>query len=264
MKYCKFWLPLMMILMVIPLYTVHASEEPQASVASKRIAIVIDDLGNGMQGTEEMMTMPFPLTVAVMPFLPTTRQDAERAHQAGHDVLIHLPMEPLKANHEALGPGVITTRQSEDEIRQRVLEAITDVPYAVGINNHMGSKATADKRVMKVVLQICKEKGLFFLDSKTNYWSVAAEVGKQVGVPVLENQLFLDDRTSKSSIKKQMRGILDLLKHQDQCIAIGHVGRPGKNTSSVLKESYPDMTKEAEFVTVSKLLKPDAPLPIGP
>lgn len=236
-----------------------ALAEQENSGGKKQVAIVIDDLGNEMAGTEEIINMPVPLTVAVMPFLPSTKTDAERAHQAGHDVLVHLPMEPLRANNEALGPGVITTRLSEDEVRKRVREAIDDVPYAVGINNHMGSKATADKRVMNIVLQVCKEKGLFFLDSKTNYWSIVGEVGKQVGVPVLENQLFLDDRSSRSHISKQLKAIRDLLKHQDQCIAIGHVGRPGKNTASVLKESIPEMTKDADFVTVSKLLKTNRP-----
>ncbi|WP_028552785.1 divergent polysaccharide deacetylase family protein [Paenibacillus sp. UNC451MF] len=246
----------MTLLAVNPMYKVHAGmDQPESRATNKQIAIVIDDLGNDMEGTEEILNMPIPLTVAVMPFLPTTKQDAERAHQVGHEVLVHLPMEPLKANNEALGPGVITTRLSEKEIRKRVLEAIDDVPYAVGINNHMGSKATADSRVMNIILQICKERGLFFLDSKTNYWSVVGDIGKQLGVPVLENKLFLDDRSSKSHISKQLKAIRDYLKHQDQCIAIGHVGRPGKNTASVLKASIPDMTKEAEFVPVSKLLK---------
>ncbi|WP_282942299.1 divergent polysaccharide deacetylase family protein [Paenibacillus sp. RC67] len=261
MRLIRIGLISMILLFSITELGAYALEEPESVITKKQIAIVIDDLGNEMSGTEEIIHMPIPLTVAVMPFLPSTKGDAERAHQVGHDVIVHLPMEPLKANNEALGPGVITTRMSEDEIRKRVREAIDDVPHAVGINNHMGSKATADRRVMNIVLQVCKEKGLFFLDSKTNYWSVVADVGKQVGVPVLENKLFLDDRSSKSHITKQMKAIRDFLKHQDQCIAIGHVGRPGKNTASVLKDSIAEMQEDAEFVTVSRLLKPNASPP---
>jgi polysaccharide deacetylase 2 family uncharacterized protein YibQ len=232
-------------------------KQQKAASKSKKVAIVIDDLGNNMVGTDQIMAMPIPLTVAVMPFMPTTKRDAEWAHRVGKEVLVHLPMEPLKGTKRGLGTGAITSDLSNEEIRRRVRAAIENVPYAIGVNNHMGSKVTADARMMKVILEVCKERGLFFLDSKTNYWSIVTTVAAQVGVPVVENHIFLDDKSSKQYILKQMKSIHSHLSHHNHCIAIGHVGRPGKNTAFVIKVSIPDIAKKADFVPISKLVAPN-------
>lgn len=232
-----------------------ASAEAPAGAPSKKLgAIVIDDFGNNMAGTEEMLSLPIHLTVAVMPFLPTTKRDAEWAHRLGHDVLVHLPMEPKHGRKEWLGPGAITTDLSEAEIRKRVNAAIDEVPYAVGINNHMGSKATGDKRVMHIVLTVCKERGLFFLDSRTNYRSVVPQVSAEVGVKTVTNHLFLDDMSSHKHISGQLDKFRKMVDEQDVCVAIGHVGRPGKYTAAVLRKSIPALAKDITFVSLSELI----------
>lgn len=220
---------------------------------TKKIAIVIDDLGNDMQGTKEMMELTIPFTVAVMPFLPTTKRDAEWAHSLGHDVLVHMPMEPVKGKKSWLGPGAITTDLSDEEIRQRVIAAIDEVPFAVGINNHMGSKVTADKRVMKIVLEVCKEKHLLYLDSKTTHKSVVQAVANEVGLRTLENNIFMDDVYTRDHIVKQALKVLKYVDDHDTTVVIGHVGPPGKHTAAVLKQSIPSIQKKAQFVTISKL-----------
>ena len=235
-----------------------AAEEP-ADSPSRQIAVVIDDFGNGMQGTEEMLALPVHLTVAVMPFLPTTKRDAEAAHAKGHDVIVHLPMEPVRGNPKWLGPNAILTSLPDDEIRRRVEAAIADVPYAIGMNNHMGSKATVDERVMRVVLQVCKEKGLFFLDSRTAYRSVIPKVAKELQVPLLRNDVFLDDVYTAHHVSRQLTVLKQHLEKQDSCVAIGHVGPPGLITSGVLKSAIPRLSKEAKFVGLTELL----PLPSG-
>ncbi|NEW04464.1 divergent polysaccharide deacetylase family protein [Paenibacillus sp. SYP-B3998] len=222
---------------------------------TKQVAIVIDDFGNNMEGTAEMLSLPIPLTVAVMPFLPSTKQDAQLAHEKGHEVILHLPMEPVRGKKSWLGPGAITTDLSNDEIRKRVLAAIEDVPYAIGINNHMGSKATADERVMKIVVEICKEKGLILLDSKTSSKSLVGKIAGQMGVPYSENQLFFDDLYTYSHISKQMVKFKKLILQKETSIAIGHVGPPGKKTAQVIKEAIPSIQKEATFVSISKTMK---------
>jgi uncharacterized protein len=228
---------------------------PYPGEPTKQIAIVIDDFGNNMDGTAEMLNLGIPLTVAVMPFLPSTKQDAELAHAKGHEVILHLPMEPVRGKKSWLGPGSITTDLSNDEIRKRVLAAIEDVPYAIGINNHMGSKATADERVMKIVVEICKEKGLMLLDSRTTPKSLVSKLASQMGVPYTENQLFFDDLYTYSHINKQMVKFKKLVQQKETCIAIGHVGPPGKKTAQVIKEAIPSLQKEATFVSISKTMK---------
>ncbi|WP_438444365.1 divergent polysaccharide deacetylase family protein [Gorillibacterium sp. sgz5001074] len=221
----------------------------------KKAAIVIDDFGNKMQGTEDMMELPVPFTAAVMPFLPTTKQDAELAHSHGVDVIIHMPMEPVKGKRSWLGPGAITTDLPDDEIRRRVIAAVEDVPYAVGMNNHMGSKATADPRVMRIVLEVCKERNLYFLDSRTSGKSVIGKLCAELGVKTVSNQLFFDEVYTFEHINKQMKRFKTLVDKRDVCIAIGHVGPPGKKTAFVLKKSLPDLKDRVEFVPVSSLVQ---------
>ncbi|MDF2659244.1 MAG: sugar deacetylase [Paenibacillus sp.] len=231
-----------------------ASAEKQAAPAARMAAIVIDDLGNNMAGTEEIVGMPFPITVAVMPFLPSSQKDAEAAHRNGHEVIVHLPMEPLKGNKSWLGPGAITCDLSDDDIRKRVHAAIDDIPHAIGINNHMGSKATVDERVMRVVLEVCRERGLFFLDSHTNYRSVVSKLAKQIGVPCIENHLFLDDVKSKMHVLNQIKLLQKHLREHEPCIAIGHVGSGGKITAELVRQ-LPGTMEDVQFVGVSKLVR---------
>lgn len=241
-------------------FTAQASApdtEHTGKALTRKIAIVIDDFGNGMKGSEQMLALPIKLTVAVMPFLPTTKQDAEAAYQKGHDVIVHLPMEPIRGMRSWLGPGAITTDLSDEEIRKRVEAAIADVPHAIGMNNHMGSKATADKRVMKVVLQVCKEKGLFFLDSRTSYRTVIPVIAKEVGVVSLHNDVFLDDVYTQSHVLRQITELKKFLAKENECIVIGHVGPSGLNTSAVLKRAIPELQSKAQFVPLTQLL----PLP---
>ncbi|WP_225446595.1 divergent polysaccharide deacetylase family protein [Paenibacillus rhizovicinus] len=230
----------------------------------RQVAIVIDDFGNGMTGTPEMMQLPVKFTTAVMPFMPTTKQDAELAHKLGNDVIVHMPMEPVRGKPEWLGPGAIMTSMSEAEIRKRVEAAIDDVPFAVGMNNHMGSKVTADERVMRVVLTVVKERGLFFLDSRTTYKTVLPKLTAELGVPLLSNQVFLDDVYSTNHIAKQVGVMRKYLENNESCVIIGHVGPPGKMTASVLKDAIPRMQADTQFVRLSDMLVPSAEQDIIP
>ncbi|GAA3404335.1 divergent polysaccharide deacetylase family protein [Paenibacillus hodogayensis] len=230
---------------------IGAENGPEA-VRVRRAAIVIDDFGNNMKGTEEMLKVPFTLTVAVMPFLPSTKKDAEEAHRNGHDVIVHLPMEPLKGNKSWLGPGAITCDLSDEEIRKRVGAAIDEVPYAIGLNNHMGSKATVDERVMRIVLEVCKERQMLFLDSHTNYRSIVGKLAREIGVPCLENHIFLDDIKTKLHVLNQVKQLQKHLSEHDTCIAIGHVGGGGKNTAEVVAQ-LPRTLTGVELVGISKL-----------
>lgn len=224
------------------------------STPKKSLAIVIDDFGNNMQGTEEMLNLPINLTVAVMPFMPTTKKDAELAHKNGHEVIVHLPMEPKHGKKSWLGPGAITTNLSNAEIRKRTKAAIKNVPYAIGMNNHMGSKVTEDERIMKVILEVCKEQGIFYLDSQTTNKSVVSKLATELNVPFLVNNFFFDDVYTTKHVTKQAdtlaKGLIDI----DQIIAIGHVGVFGPEMVNVLKEYIPVYENTANIVSLSELI----------
>lgn len=229
--------------------------ETENNPARSRVAIIVDDFGNNMRGTDEMFALPVKITVAVMPFLPTSEQDARRAHERGYDVLVHLPMEPRQGKPEWLGPGAVLTGMTDAEVRERVEAALDNVPYAIGINNHMGSKVTGDERVMGIVLAVCKERGLFFVDSHTNYRSVAGRMARELGLPPVENHIFLDDIHTAGHVMKQMRLVQERALNQRYCVTIGHVGIQGKETAAGIRSGIAEMKDSVDFVGISELVK---------
>ncbi|WP_260984499.1 divergent polysaccharide deacetylase family protein [Paenibacillus xylanexedens] len=232
------------------------STEPVSSSSQfNRMAIIIDDVGNDMKGTAEILDMPVKLTVAVMPFLPTTKKDAIAAHEKGMDVIVHMPMEPKKGKPEWLGPGAITSNLTDEQVRERVEKAIDDVPYAIGMNNHMGSKITSDKRIMSIVLDVCLERGLFFVDSRTNFRSVVGDLAIAKNMPPVGNDIFLDDQNSKAHIRKQLDLAARRAVEKKSCVVIGHVGHTGMNTSAVIRESVSRLQSQVQFVGIGDMVR---------
>lgn len=226
-----------------------------SSAELNRMAIIIDDVGNDMRGTAEILDMPVKLTVAVMPFLKTTKKDAIAAHEKGMDVIVHMPMEPKKGKPEWLGPGAITSNLTDEQVRERVEKAIDDVPYAIGMNNHMGSKITSDKRIMSIVLDVCLERGLFFVDSRTNFRSVISDLAIAKNMPPVGNDIFLDDQNSKAHIRKQLDLAAQRAVQKRSCVVIGHVGHTGMNTSAVIRESISRLQNQVQFVGIGDMVR---------
>lgn len=121
------------------------------------------------------------------------------------------------------------------------------------MNNHMGSKVTADERIVRLILSACKKHGLFYLDSKTNPNSVVPKIGKELGVPIIENQLFFDDVYTVNHISKQAQLLIKKIQDKPIMVAIGHVGAPGEITSRVIETSIPKIREHADFIFLSDL-----------
>ncbi|WP_052447357.1 divergent polysaccharide deacetylase family protein [Clostridium polynesiense] len=222
---------------------------------SPKIAVVIDDFGNNSEGTDDMLNLGIPITAAVMPFLPTSSQDAEKAHKKGHGVILHLPMEPEKGKASWLGPRGITVNLPDEEIENRVEDAVKELKYVHGINNHTGSKAMKDERVVKAVLRVAKRNNLLFLDSKTTDKSKASQVCSELGITYLERDLFLDHQNNTVHIEKQLDKAGETAIKKGYAIVIGHVGPAGgKTTVRALKNKINSLKdKGIEFVTLKEI-----------
>lgn len=230
-----------------------------------QLAIVIDDFaGATKNGTRAFFALGKPLTFAVMPNFPDSASIAQRAVRQGYQVLVHLPMEPFRGKASHLGPGTIYVHLSDAEIEQRVHRAIASVPGAVGVNNHMGSRATSDVRVMRAVLRAVKAHGMFFLDSRTTDQSVACEVAAALGVPCGKRDYFLDNVNSIGYIKEQLREAARLAQKRGSAVAIGHVGTTGANTARAIREMIPELEAQGiEFVYLSNIIFQQQPSMTG-
>jgi len=245
------------ILMIIPflLFPLHtnASEEKKETKELKA-AIIIDDFGGGTGGVQDFLEGDIPITAAVMPFTENSKLHAEWAHKNGFEVMIHLPMEPKRGKRSWLGPKPITVDLSPEEVRQRVEEAIKSVPYAVGLNNHMGSRAVEDEEIVRVIVEVAKERNLFIIDSGTSPGTKFPKIANKLGVPLLKRDVFLDDISSSAYVRKQMVRLAKVTEIKGQGIAIGHVGATGKVCSIGIFESMEEIKKRnIKIVPVSEL-----------
>lgn len=260
----KFIVPSVMILAAFLLYTFliklpfNSAYQTNGSTYKPRLAIIIDDFGQNQNGVKEMMEIDRNLTFAVMPFLQFSEQDATEAHNRGYEVIVHLPMQSHIASREKwLGPRPVHLDSNDDEIRNIVLDSINAVPFAVGVNIHMGAMASEDKRIMTCVMSTVKEKDMFFVDSRTSAKTVCREVSQRIGVKFTERNVFLEHASkTKDYIKKQLAIAGDLAIKKGNAVVIGHVGAVGgKVTAEAIKEMIPELERKGiEFVFVSQIL----------
>lgn len=252
-----YMITLIFIMIVIVSTVIHGETKATNAKQHGYIALIIDDFGYNGEGTNEILQLGIPITAAVIPFLYSSEKDAEKVHGVGHEVILHVPLESENRRNDLLGPKGITCDLSNDEIKKRVKEGLKQLKWAVGMNNHMGSKATQDRRVMKNVLAVAKENHLFFIDSRTTIHTVVIEIAQQMNVPSLKRDLFIDHVRNPKDIEKQLIKLSDIALENGYAIGIGHVGPAGgKVTVDTIRKMVPILEKKGiTFVYVSQLIK---------
>ncbi len=214
-----------------------------------KLAIVIDDVGYRPAEENKVLQMPQAISVAVLPNAPHAREMATRAHQGGHEVLIHLPMAPL--SKQPLEKDTLTPEMSSEEITRIMRNAVSNVPSAVGLNNHMGSRMTSSLSGMQKVMQALNHYNLYFLDSMTIANSQAIPAAQGTQVKVLKRRVFLDDSQDINAIRQQFSRAVKLAQRDGYAIAIGH---PHPNTVRVLQQMLPSLPADITLVRPSQLL----------
>ena len=202
-----------------------------------KIVVVIDDAGNNIKDLLPFLQFPGKLSIAVLPRLAYSTEAANLIYEAGKEVLLHLPME---ANHDIYpGPGTLYSEDTKEEIIQKLKENLDTVPWAVGANNHMGSKLTADPEKMGIIFRFFYKQNLYFLDSRTTSDSVCRETASMLGMPLLERHIFLDYKVDKEVIREQMKKGIALAGKNKYVILIGHV--QNEEVLDVLYEFLPEL-----------------------
>jgi polysaccharide deacetylase 2 family uncharacterized protein YibQ len=223
---------------------------PQVQLKGK-IAIVLDDWGYRAGSPGMLNARLYPVTAAVIPNLTHTRSVIEQLHENGYEIILHLPMEPTdKINLE---PDTITIDLNEGQIRKIVDQDLSEISYAKGINNHMGSRATSDTRTMVPVFKELRRKHLYFLDSYTSSDSVCEDLAQKLKVSFIKRDVFIDNESDPEYIRGQIAKLKSLASLRGWAIGIGH---DRKSTLEVLQEELPKIRNEGyELVYVSELAK---------
>ncbi|MDQ6800069.1 MAG: divergent polysaccharide deacetylase family protein [Acidobacteriota bacterium] len=219
---------------------------------SARIVLILDDVGFDRQPITAAMHIDPNVNFSVLPNARLALEDANLLHDRGFEVLCHLPMEPEQFPRVSPGSGAVLTSMSDVEIARTTAAGLQAVPYARGMNNHMGSRATADRRVMESVLAALPD-GMYFIDSRTTGSSVAAAVARERRVRTASRSVFLDDVISETAIRQQLRELAREAEARGVAVGIGHM-YPA--TVRVLLAEVPVLRREGfRFVRASEAVR---------
>ncbi|NOR53245.1 MAG: hypothetical protein GQ536_04055 [Candidatus Aminicenantes bacterium] len=210
-------------------------EKIKEEEARNKVAIIIDDMGYSLKAINDICSIDRPLTISILPFTPLATETAKIARQNNLEVMLHLPLESIYSDKGNDIEGIIHSRMSEEEIIRTMETNLAQVPFISGVNNHMGSKITANKILMPIILEQLMGKDLFFIDSRTSGRSIAYEVAISLGIPSAYRHIFLDVQSDEDYIKGKLLELFRLAQKKGAAVGICH---PTEETLRVLKENF--------------------------
>lgn len=216
-------------LLALPAWAAPLMERP-------KLVLIIDDVGINLERGRAALALPGPITYAILPFRPYSRELSREAQAQGKEVILHAPM--ANTRHLKLGAGALTPDQTREQIQKQLSESLDSLPEAVGVNNHMGSLLTQLDEPMGWVMEVIHNRGLFFIDSRTTAGTRALTVAHAAGVPSAERNVFLDHDRSPEAITLEFKRAVDLALHEGRAVVIGH---PYPETISVLQTMLPTL-----------------------
>ncbi|MFB0981938.1 MAG: divergent polysaccharide deacetylase family protein [Alteromonadaceae bacterium] len=220
-----------------------------AMAKNAQVAIIIDDIGY-RQSDAAALTLPGAITFAILPHTPYGKTLALQADRKDHDVILHIPMEA--ENGKKLGPGGLTIQMNEQSIRHELALAFEEIPFAIGINNHMGSKLTKLYTPMMWTMRFLKERNLIFVDSVTTKKTQGERIALKLGVPTAHRQIFLDNVLTNDYIEQQFRQLIQHAQQFKSGVAIAH---PHPETIAALNRLIPLLAElDIDLVPISTLI----------
>ncbi len=205
-----------------------------------------------IHGSKRAIRLPAFVTLSFMPYATGLKDQTREARDAGHELMLHMPMEPV--GREDPGPGALLTNLPPEELRRRFDTALASFTGFDGVNNHMGSKFTADTAGMELVIGELQERHLFFLDSRTSGRTVGESIARQHGLPTISRDIFLDDEINLTAIRNQIEQAERVARRKGYAVVIGHPHGP---TLEALEAWFPEAAGRGfVFVPVRELITP--------
>ena len=217
------------------------------------IVLIIDDFGYRNDNISDgFLNLSIPITCAIIPGHTASKKFAEKAVSYGKEVIIHMPMES-----ENYSPGEdeykLLTSMTSELLENKLIQAFESLPEAIGMNNHQGSKATSDSKTMTVLASVLKDKGKYFIDSRTSSLTIGEKTMISFGVPTARRNIFLDNNNDLDKIEEQMNKLANSAEKNGVAVGLGHAR---KNTLSVIEKVVPDLlNKGFVFQFASQVVK---------
>ena len=218
-----------------------------------KVAIIIDDLGYDRKIAEKFSQLDMVLTFSILPHSPHQSKIARLAQSKGIDTMLHLPMEPIEYPNVNPGPGTLLTSMTADELIDQLEKNLDAVPNIKGVNNHMGSRMTAESSQMYQIFTILKKKGLFFIDSRTTNASLCKPSARLFQIPFAQRDVFLDHLQEPDFIRKQIKKLIQIARRHGHAVGIGHAHAV---TYTILRDMLPDLKNEVQLIPASEIVSP--------
>ncbi len=216
-----------------------------------KVAIIIDDLGYDEKIASKFIVLDGVMSFSVLPHSPFQRSIATTIYHSGRDVLVHLPMEPMEYPEVDPGVGALLSSMTPDDLLYQLQKDLDTVPYAVGVNNHMGSRLTQDPAKMRQIFTILKKRNLFFVDSLTSPRSCCQQSAHLLKVKFAHRHVFLDHVQDQDAIRFQIKRLIGMARKHGKAIGIGH---PYPATWEVLSKELPNIKNQVQLVRVSEIV----------
>ena len=213
------------------------------------LAIVLDDMGYSLNDFQAL-SLPTEITFSILPFTPQGKSLAEKAHQQGRSLLLHIPMQAKSSNNK-LGKGALMSDMQEKEFKAVLKRSLHTLPYAQGINNHMGSTLTEQIEPMRWTMEVLQTQGLYFLDSRTTTQSIAESTAKILGIPALRRHVFLDNIKTEQAMNEQFQRAIQLTQYNKAVVIIAH---PYPETLRFLQQQFNKPTANFKLITLNRLI----------
>ena len=217
------------------------------------VAIIIDDLGYDKKIALKLSKLNARLTFSILPFSPFQKSIARLSREKGFGIMLHLPMEPVEYPDVNPGPGTLLTSMTPDQLTRQLEKDLDAVPFIRGVNNHMGSKMTAESSQMYQIFSILKKRGLYFVDSRTTAETLCKPSARLFQIPFAQRDVFLDHLVEAEFIRKQLKELVRIAQRNGYAVGIGH---PHSLTYQVLHEMLPDLQKKIRLVPASEIVHP--------
>jgi len=235
-------------------YPPPPSQEQNTTSSMYQASLIIDDLGKSYADFKKLLELEIPFTCSILPFETYSVSIAKEAYKNNREVILHLPLEPRDAATQPINRGMLLTSMDEHQLLAHLERNLNALPHISGVSNHMGSKFTEDEEKMEILLKKIKEKGLYFLDSRTTTKTVAYQLARKMALRTAYRDLFIDNDLDPTSIEAQLAQLPRIAKKNGgYAIAIGH---PHSSTIETIKKLIP-LFKEwgVSIVPLSQLVK---------
>lgn len=244
----------------VPKFEIYPANVPKpapkpkpAETGPPKAAIIIDDMGYDRRIADRFCALDAPLTFSVLPICPFRDAVVQKARSRGFVLMLHLPMEPDEYPEVDPGPGALLTSMNPDLLLKTLESDLDAVPYAAGVNNHMGSRLSAQSNQMNQIFTVLKRRRLFYVDSRTTWHTKARQAARLLQVPFAQRDVFLDHDPAPRAIRGQIRELIATAVRHGEAVGIGH---PHEETLDALREMLPELKARVRLVPITELVHP--------